>query len=259
MSSLAHLRSVLFVAGLAVAASAGVEARGVDLKGVWRTASMRADGVIDEWRELTAVTKELSAGAANDADTLEIALVTRDPGLRQRLLVGGLAISLDPAGGKARTFVIRIPSLGGRPGPDEPPSALSVTYFEVLGPGKTDERIVELTESRGIDLAVTEHEGSLIVELALPLRSSESRPLAPGIAAGQRVIGLGLATPDPPEAGRGRSGDGRRGGGGMSVGGGRGGSTGRPSGGGFGARRGDDSDRTGKGLNVWTTITMAAR
>ncbi len=213
----------------------------------WRTTDVRVDGVNTEWPTLTSLSKEVAAAAVNDADVLYLALSASDQGVRARLLATGLIVYIDPTNKKKESFGIRLPPLGRRPVPDEPPPAPGITYFEVLGPGKSDARIVEIGEQKALEVGVGEQQGSLVLEFRIPLRPGEGQPLAPNVGAGQSLLGLGLLTPDAPRSG------GLRGGGppigvpgGMPPGGMRPGGMG-----------GGQDPRSSKSIEVWTTLQLA--
>jgi hypothetical protein len=246
------------------------------VKSQWRSSEARVDGLIAEWKTLTSVTKEVTVGAVNDGTWVQLAISASDAATRQRLMASGLIVYLDPAGKKNKTFGVRIPPLqpGRGMGPvwtgtgafgdpvDDPvlsrDARPTITYVEIIGPEKDQARILDLASdgSGPIEVAAGENTGTLLIEVALPLRPFELHPYSPNISATQKIVGLGLVTPAHAQVGRGRSGGGARGGGGMS-GGGRGGRGG--GGAGRGGGMGDGPVRLpGKALNAWTTIELVA-
>lgn len=221
----------------------------------WRTEDMKVDGAINEFAALTSIQQGVAATAANDGEVLHLVMTVSDPAVRQRLMVAGVIVYLDASNKKRETFGIRLPRLAGPPVPDEPPPSPKLTYLEVIGPGKDELHIVELNEASGLEAAVGSHEGSLVLELLVPLRVRSGWPHAPGVAIGQKVLGLGLVTRDPPTP-RGRGGEGR--GGRPGGGGGRGGGMpGGPMGRG-GDEPGARGSMTGKALKAWTSVLLAS-
>jgi hypothetical protein len=219
---------------------------------------MRIDGAMSEFTVLTSFKEGIAVTAANDADVLQLVVATSDAAVRQRLMIAGLVIYIDPANKKKQTFGIRVPPLGGPAMPDAPPAAPKLTYVEMIGPAKDERHIVELREATSLEGAVGSHEGTMILELLMPLRARTGWPYAPGVTIGQKVVGLGLIAPDPPAL-EGRRSDGDRGsrGGRPGGAGGRGGGLpGGPTGRG-GERSESRGDVQGKGLKIWTTIQMA--
>jgi len=233
------------------------------VKSRWLGEPLKVDGTIDDWPTLTSISKEVAAAAANDAEWLYLAVTASDPAARQRVMTSGLIVYLDPTDKKKKTFGVRIPPLGARPSrgrgaPDESAGATprppSVSYVEVLGPGKDETHIVNLASSRAIQAAAGENAGVLLIELAVPLSPSEEYPYSPGLAKGG--LGLGLVTPDPAPSGRGDSGrTGMPPGGGGA--GGMGGGMGRGGGMGGGGMPGQPGGAPGKALNAWATIELA--
>ena len=275
----------LLVALLVVVGLIGSVAAADLVKGQWRSPVARVDGLIADWSTLTVVSKEVTAGAANDDQWLHLAIGTSDAATKQRLMGSGLIVYLDPAGNKAKTFGVRLPPLQPRAGfgrrgagsgdaSDSPPPGSRTenpawTYVEILGPEKDQVHIVDLAEEglRPIEVAMGNNSGTLLIELAVPLRPFDGHPYSPNVSATKTIVGLGLVTPsESAQTGRGgptggMSGGGGRGGGGM---GGRGGGMGGRGGGGMGGRGGgmnggmrEAGGGQAKPLNVWTRIELA--
>jgi hypothetical protein len=244
---------VLWVALGLVLAAATTFGAADSLKSRWRTEDMKVDGAVEDWPALAPIAPKVEAGAANDGNILRLVITTTDPAIHQRLMLGGLMVYLDPKNKKAQTFAIRVPPLGGRPLPGEAPVAQRITYVGVFGPAKDEMHVVELPSTNGIEAAARSHDGTWCIELGLPLRTGEGQPYAPGVAPGQKVIGLGLVTPDPPKP----PSDGKRGGAFGGLSGGFGGAT-YGSGGGAPVPPGGNRDNpNGKPVKVWTTIELA--
>jgi len=179
----------------------------------------------------------------------------RDPDMIA-YLSRGLIVWLDPSGRRAETFGLRLegverPLLPGMTptASATAPDSISTTVldeFDVLGPGKNQRRLVDLTPDLGIELASSRAETEVAYELKIPLQKTSARPYAVGVAPG-RTIGLGIATPEAP-VGRGQRA--RLVGDSGSIGG-------DPwYGGGFAKYREDDGRR--KPLEIWTTLSIAA-
>jgi hypothetical protein len=267
---------VAFVVGTSAVQAAGPEV----VKSAPLTPQIRVDGVITDWTVLTSLTKEVSVAAANNHERLVIAVATSDASVKQRLLVSGLILYLDAKGKKSKTFGVRIPPPGGGVGapgrfgnrggqPPDPggsppardPSVQqpAVTYVEVLGPAEKESHIVDLAGRTGLEVVQGDNQGTLLIEVAIPLRTSDGIAFAAPVDPSQKTIGFGLVTPDISSQGRGRPGEGGRGGGrpgggGMGGGMGRGGGFGPPPDGGRGPGGGQ-----AKGLNAWTSIELAPR
>lgn len=210
----------------------------------WRTDDLRIDGVMTDWPAQTFVSREVATSVVNDAQDIYILVATANPAVNLQLTRAGLAVYLDPKGGRGRAFGIRIPPLGSRLAPgnaptggeDEPPV---LSYFDVMGPGADDMRQVELAEGTGIDLRIGSHDGMFFLELKVPFVTGTGRPYAPGITLAKGEVGLGIVTPEPPRMARP----------------GRGGRGSVYSGGGFGM--GMPSPPKGKEVNIWTKVLLA--
>ncbi len=235
---------VILLGTLLVVLVTGAMARADDpVQSRWRTEDLRIDGAMTDWPELTFVSKEVSTSVANDAQDLYIIVATSDSAVNLQLTRAGLAVYLDPTGGKGLGFGIRIPPLGNRLDPanaprggaDEPPL---LSYFDVLGTGDEIRR-VELEDGTGIDLRIGSHDGTFFMELKVPFATAAGRPFAPGITLAKGEVGLGIVTPDPQRVAR--TGRGGRGGAFSGMGGGA----------------GMPSPPKGKALNIWTKVVLA--
>jgi hypothetical protein len=253
------------IAAIALSISAWLAAAQT-VKSRWKDQTITIDGVAAEWPVLTALDDNVATAAANDAQNLYLAIATSDAERRNQLAITGLIVWLDAAGGKKKTFGIRIPGsgfrmpagrFGGGPSgdggssqPPEPPQP-KITYIELLGPGKDDRRRLDLSPESEITVAAAVHEGTLLYEFRLPLAAaSAAQPFGIG-AKMDRPVGLGLQTPklEVPQGG-GRPGGGRGGRGGFGRGG-RGG-----GGSGDGGMRGRGPMQM-KELKLWTTLALA--
>ena len=201
----------------------------------WRPDVLRIDGLMSDWPVQTFVSKEVAASVVNDAQAIYILVATADPAVKTQLTRAGLAVYLDPKGGKGQRFGIRIPPLGNRLEPGNAPAGaqdetLLLSYFDVLGPGDEESRRVELPDQTGIDLRIATQGETFFLELKVPFA-------APGISLDKLDVGLGIVTPDPQRVARlGRA----RGGGGFS-----------------GLGMGPPPREKGKALDIWTKVVLA--
>jgi len=220
----------------------------------WLTDDMKVDGAPAEWPALETIAPNVTVAAANDGSELHLVIATNDPTLCGRLLVAGLMVYVDPKNGKSQNFAIRVPPLGGKPLPGERLRPY-LTYVGVFGPARDEMHLVDPPSKYGIEAAVGVTDDTWYIEIAIPLRAGDGQPYAPGVAPGQKLISLGLVTPDPPKDAP----DGRRGGGGgllSGLAGGFGGSTyGNP--GAPPPTGGKRENPLGKPVKVWTTIELA--
>ena len=218
----------------------------------WKADAVAVDGLSAEWPKLEPLDRGPFVGAVNDADYLYLMVAAKDP---QSIpyLAEGLIVWLDPAGRRAETFGLRLPGVEQPPLPGMTPNAAApasisakvLDRFDVLGPGKNQRRLVDLSPDLGIELASSHSENEIAYELKIPLQKTSSHPYAVGAAAG-RTIGLGIATPESP-AGRAQR---------PRLVGDSGMIGGDPwYGGGFAKYREDDGRR--KPLEIWTTLTLA--
>ena len=244
-----RLATLLLCAAI-VAAPAG-------LTSGWMAEPVAVDGLSSEWPKLEPLERGPLVGAVNDTDYLYLVVVARDPDSIP-YLAGGLIVWLDPAGRRAETFGVRLEGVEQPPLPGMNPNAaatatptgISTTVldrFDVLGPGKNQRRLVDVSPELGIAMASSHSENEIAYELKIPLQKTSSHPYAIGAAAG-RTIGLGIATPESP-ASRGQR---------PRLVGDSGMIGGDPwYGGGFAKYREDDGRR--KPLEIWTTLTLAAK
>ena len=238
-----RLATLVFLA-VVVAAPAGLTSR-------WRTESVTVDGLAAEWQAPVPVEPGLDVGAVNDDEFLFLVVSAKSPEAIA-YLSAGLIVWLDATGRRAETFGLRIAGVDQPPLPGMTPTApaagISTTVldrFDVLGPGRNQRRLVDLTPELGVEIASSRAEGEVIYELKVPLQKTPTRTYAAGAAPG-RTIGLGIATPEAP-VGRGQR---------PRLVGDSGYIGGDPwYGGGFAKYREDDGRR--KPLQIWTTLSLA--
>jgi hypothetical protein len=228
------------------------------LTSTWRTHAVNIDGMASEWPKLESIARGPEVGAVNDEEFLYLAVSTNDDAIRP-LLETGLIVWLDPNGAKAQTFGVWVPGPvlralpGANPAPpsDSSPTGIStrtLDHFDLLGPGKSQRRLVDLTAALGIELASGTQENKLIYELRIPLTKTAERLYAVGAGPG-RTIGLGIATPEAPKDRSGRR---------EPLVGSSGYIGGNPyHGGGFAPYR--ERQESVKPLDVWTTVRLATK
>ena len=220
----------------------------------WRTDTVNVDGLSGEWSTLGPIERGLSVGAVNDGEYLYLVVSAKEPEAIAYLSTG-LIVWLDPAGRRAETFGLRLEGVEQPPLPGMTPTApaassTSITTtvldrFDLLGPGKNQRRLVDITPDLGIQLASSRAEGEVAYELRIPLQKTAARIYAVGAAPGRR-IGLGIGTPAAPVSNAERP---RLVGDSGFIGG-------DPwYGGGFAKYREDDGKR--RPLQIWTTLTLA--
>lgn len=246
--------------------------------------SIRVDGKIGDWPALTAVTKDLYVAAANNQDRLCLGISTSAEDVKAALHTRGLIVYLDPNGKKGETFGVKIPPIGGgvprgRFGGDpagarggdsngQPPTPLPlrgegtttmVTHLDVIGPEENEHHLIDLSEPKGFEAASGESAGTMLIEVAIPLRAGTETPYTPRLLDGKSIIGIGLVTPPaashPGTGFSGGPGGGSGGGGRGGMGGGFGGAGGGM--GGMGGGRGMPQGDQAKALKIWTTLTLS--
>jgi len=251
------VRLALSVAVCAVSVALGAAPPGI--ASAWISQPIVVDGMSNEWPKLDTLDRGLMIGAANDADSLNLVLSTNDQQLRG-LLAAGLIIWMDTAGGKAQTFGVRIPGAAPPllPGmtPAAPPSSDAASEgittkvndrFDLLGPGKNQRRLIDVTPELGVEMASGLQENAVIYEIRLPLKKTDAHPYAVNAGPGA-TIGLGIATPEAP---RGPNNRGPLVGSAGNIGG-------DPyHGGGFAPFR--EKEERVKPLEIWTTLKLATK
>jgi hypothetical protein len=227
------------------------------VKGTWRAQPIVVDGLTGDWQPLMLLEGGPDVGAVNDGEFLHLAVSTKDPDLAG-LLASGLIVWIDPAGRRAQTFGIWVPGIeltplpGANPAPSTTPAPGTfatrvLDRFDILGPGRNQRRLVDLTPELGIELAHAYSDSEVIYEMKIPLQKTATRPYAVGALTG-RPVGLGLATPTSP----------RNTGARQRLVGSDGFIGGNPfRGGGFASYR--QPDGSVKPLEVWTTLTLAVQ
>ena len=231
------------------------------------------DGSTEDWQgALTPIEKKkLSLGVLNDGEFLYLALVTSDRQLINQMMIRGLTVWFDAEGGKEKTFGIRFPlglmESGAQFSPRE--TQQSPDARRELFEASLDEMDIVRDEDKStrfprqaiprLHVTAKMNAGTLVYELQIPLRTSETHAFAIDAEPGD-VIGLGLETPEiDREAMRQGGRGGGRGGGGRGGGGRGGGGRGGVGGGGQGGRGGGGApQQQPETLKLWTIVELAA-
>ena len=164
------------------------------LTSTWRTEAVTVDGLSTEWQTPEPLERGLTVGAVNDGEFLCLIVSARDPEAIAYISTG-LIVWLDPAGRRGETFGLRLegveqpllPGMTPTAAPTASSARISTTVldqFDVLGPGKNQRRLVDLTPELGIELASSRAETEVAYELKIPLQKTSSRTYAVGVAPG---------------------------------------------------------------------------
>jgi hypothetical protein len=177
------------------------------LTSLWRSAPVTIDGAPNEWPPLTTVDRGPDVAVQNDGEFAYIVVSANDTKWRP-MLEGGIVLWLDERGGKSQTLGIWLPGpaeatpSGATPEPTATAGPSGVTtevldQFDLLGPGKNQRRLVDITPELGIEVACGLIGDAVVYEVKVPLQRTETRPYAVGTRPGG-TIGIGIATPETP-------------------------------------------------------------
>jgi hypothetical protein len=280
-------RAVVACAVLLLAASLG-GCREMKLQSSWSAHEAAADGKPTEWEGKTTYIESpnMAVSVMNDQNYLYLLLATPNSHLAAEMMVRGLSVWFDPAGGKAKSFGIRCPLGAGRsPGREiwTPPGGGTATpererietrfaqaggQFEILGGAKADTTGPVASGANGIEVALAYSGGMFVYELRVPLARDDAHPYAVGAQSG-RPVGLGFEIPELDrdamreamrgEGERGTPGMGEPGMGGGGPPGGRGdGEYGGSGGLGGGPRERPERQVEDIPLRVWAKVTLSS-
>lgn len=267
-------RALLFAAfGVAVAGSSGCG--DVVLQSRYRTDPIVVDGHYDDWHgHMQFVEKaDLSVGVTNDETDAYVIIAIGDREVQRKIMMTGMFLWFDPAGGKDRQFGIHYP-LGISDAADfmkpqrtgagdtrklrDKLREESLDEAELIGAAGTA-RVTRATSNLpGVEVRASHEKGVMVIEYRVPLASAADQPYGIGAEPGQ-TVGVELVTPEVDlsamqEEMREQRGEGREGG--MPPGGREGGWDGdRDDGvrGPMGASR----PETPKPIDVWATLVLA--
>ena len=263
-----------------------------EFNSIWRDHDVIIDGKDEgtEWEGARFFFDEqkVTIGILNDNDDLYIRLSSRDGMTQRMLLMGGLSLWFDNAGGKAKTFGIHFPvgrgqdtpRMNRQPGEDDKSINgrktmegmigkmldQSQSVVEIIGPEKNVRNTYSLAEAHGmgIEMHIDISKGNLVYELKIPLSQSGSYPYGIGTdISGTIAIGFEtglLNTEQFRQRQGGREGRGGRDG---RSGGGLDGGARQPGGFGGGGGMGEMSGRRPGGpgisepLELWIKTRMA--
>lgn len=200
------VRTALLVFSLLLVAGCGSTAPRV-YEAASATAATRVDGDARDWRGVLLPVPEeagLTFGVRDAGDALLVAVVAGDERQARRIALGGLYVSLDPAGGEAASLRLRFPT----PAPPDPADLRSqrgtphplrlrdrfeaaTRRLEVQRGGAVVVQSVDVGRVPGLETAAkwTDRDG-LVVEMRIPLGARDDL-LA--VEAGDRLgVGIGL-------------------------------------------------------------------
>jgi hypothetical protein len=189
--------------------------RELKLASSWAPPQAAADGVPTEWEGKTTFIESpnVAVSVMNDRDNLYLLLATPNSRLAAEMMVRGLVVWFDPAGGKAKTFGIRCPvGAGHSPGRGlwTPPGGGTATpereriekifaqagaQLEIVGEAGPQAGGSLAAGTDGIEVALAYSGGMFVYELRLPLARDEAHPYAVGAQAG-KPLGLGFEIPE---------------------------------------------------------------
>jgi len=199
-----------FVVTLAVA-PLRLAAGDADFPSAWRTTPIVIDGVEDEWAGHLVPIPEtpVSIGILNDASFLYLCLRTSDEAMKKRIRSMGVNFYLDGTGKSEKSFGMRYPASPERsaPGPgDAPPQdtggtvrlrrPASLDELEILGPTEADTARMKLGQARPVEAALAERDGTLVLEMKIPLTFTVDTPIAVQSAPG-KTISVGIEGAQP--------------------------------------------------------------
>lgn len=188
---------------------------------VWAPAPVKVDGTAAKWSALVKPLGDVPMliGVQNDGDYLYLCFKTSDQRTRMQLGRFGLTVWANGAGKTEKGFGVRFPlGMGrqggqrgqpgqpgqrgqrgrapqGRPSPGDAPATATPQAsrdLELIGPAENDRLRVQPGAGQPFAAALGDESGVTVVELRIPLKPTESHPLAVGAAPGA-TIALGLA------------------------------------------------------------------
>jgi hypothetical protein len=143
--------------------------------------------------------QRVSVEVRNDDRYVYVAIEFADR--RRQILMQGLTVWIDPAGGQERTFGIRYPlgmmATGRPPETDAAPEAMPdfqsmiTGELEILGPSEGEQRRMSVGEAGRLSVSIDEQKGSVSYRARIPMADSGVHPSAIGCRPGA-TIGLGI-------------------------------------------------------------------
>lgn len=202
-----HIKDLRWFAGMFLLLCVG-GCGSLQLASQWSDNTINVDGKSDEWTGKTEPmgSKKLTIGFANDTNYVYMMLSTGDRTMSRMLMIRGLNVWFDSAGGRNKTFGIHYPlgilsgrSTGGRGTQTDPLSALkgntALSELEILGSVNDNRRAMPIAAAGGIQARINYSESSLVYELRVPYTTGERFPFSIQARSGS-LIGVGLETPD---------------------------------------------------------------
>ncbi len=204
LSSAYGLRDIERMAGMALLLVVG-GCGTLQLSSQWTGNAISVDGRADDWTGKTTSigTKKMAIGFANDTNYVYLMLSTTDRSTSRMLMMQGLTVWFDTAGGRTKSYGIHYPiglfSGGGRQSESDPFSATRgnspMSQLELLRPGQDDARRLPVSVAQGIQARVSYTDAGFVYELRIPYASDAHFPYSLCARPGA-LIGVGLETPD---------------------------------------------------------------
>jgi hypothetical protein len=215
----------------------------------------------------------IAVGIQNDNEYLYLSVDIGDRMKQRQVIFRGLTVWFDYKGGEEKHFGVHYPvgmdrSMleGRRQDTDERPDTSMIfpekfsDDIEIVGPMEGEHHKMTIAETKGIDVKIENHEGTLVYLVKVPLMDNGQHAYGIGARPGT-VVGVGIETGGFTQGGRGGGGQGMDEGGGSPGGGGRGGGGGfgggrRRGGGGGGAPQGSSRPQI-EPIKFWTKVKLA--
>jgi hypothetical protein len=183
------------------------------------------DGSNEEWQGSLTYFEEqqIALGACHDQEYLYLCLLTTQAGLQMQALTSGMTIWLNSAKSKQNKFGVHYP-IGQQPtarpqrpmnqdrGENRDPEQfreeqqarllLMTAELELLDQDKKILQRMPVTKKDDIQVSINDANGTLIYELAVPLRQTSEHPYAAAIAPNGKIkLTLEIAAPKMSEMG----------------------------------------------------------
>ena len=151
----------------------------------WLDREIVVDGEIDEWRDALTFVRSVDSFVAmfNDDEFLYLCLYSQSSENASQFAIHGLRVRME---GDSGSFEVHYPRGSGEASATSGvPRVSGESVVELRVAGQRDPVAVAAGGEAGIEAGVSLR-GSFVYELKLPLVASDSRPWAPGLAAGER-------------------------------------------------------------------------
>ena len=257
------LLSVLVVAALLTGCNS------IGLQSSWKDRKIVIDGNDEDWKDQKYYIrdKNITVGVMNDERYLYLCFYPSNRKLSERLIKQGLTIWFNGDDKKKKDFGIKFP-LGLKDGVKER-SKRDLNYkeiepkmieklmtdmfnkLEILDSNKNDEKIVEIKNLVGMEIALGVQKGVFVYELKIPYKYNQVYSATIGAEPGSKIY-LNFETPEMDFEERSSQMDDRTGSMDQSMSGGKGGGNGS-------GRKGGSEKQTSSSLNAWVQIQLATQ